>query len=262
MAEPSAGKVTPELFRRVYALFGAPVARTDCGRKCAPLNGGEPVCCSTQHAVPVVHKAEWRLLRSRSRLWRKFEPYDAATREIVDTLTDTCAAVECKGARFCERDNRSLACRAFPFFPYLARDGKFLGLAYYWDYEDRCWVISNLRVVTRPFVEEFFAAFEEVFRVDREEYETFLQQSATMRRVFTRRKCPFPLIGRDGRLMKVLPRGRGVVSARLEEFPPLGPFASERAYREAVAEAEQAQARAAARRQRASQGERNERRKK
>lgn len=252
MRDRSVARVTPALFQRVYDLFDASVGRVDCGSKCAPLNGGEPVCCSTQHAVPVVHKAEWRFLRSRSRLWRKFEPYDAATREIVDTLTDTCAAIECKGARFCERDNRSVACRAFPFFPYLSRTGEFLGLAYYWDYEDRCWVISNLKIVTREFIEQFHAAFEEIFRADREEYETFLQQSAIMRRVFTRRRRPFPLICGDGKLMKVLPRGRGIVPARFDEFLPIGPYKSERAYRQAVAEAERAQARAETKRQRAA----------
>ena len=44
----------PADFASLYDGFTAPVSRFDCGRKCAPLNGGEPVCCSTQNAVPVV----------------------------------------------------------------------------------------------------------------------------------------------------------------------------------------------------------------
>ena len=70
-------------FASLYEGFTAPVSRFDCGRKCAPLNGGEPVCCSTQNAVPVVHKVEFELLKSRTDLWSKFKPYDYATRQIV-----------------------------------------------------------------------------------------------------------------------------------------------------------------------------------
>jgi len=44
---------TPDLYARVYASFDAPVTRFDCGQMCSPHNGGEPVCCSTKHAVPI-----------------------------------------------------------------------------------------------------------------------------------------------------------------------------------------------------------------
>ena len=133
--------MTPADFAVVYDKFKAAVSRYDCGRFCSPLNKGEPVCCSTQHAVPVVDKAEFRFLKTRTDLWHVFKPYDAATRKIVDELHHTCAAIECKGARSCERDNRSVACRAFPFYPYLTREGDLAGLGTYWTYEDRCWLI-------------------------------------------------------------------------------------------------------------------------
>src|SRR5436305_9583354 len=73
----------PADFASLYDSFQAPVSRYDCGRKCAPLNGGEPVCCSTQNAVPVVHKVEFEMLKTRSDLWKKFKPYDYATKQIV-----------------------------------------------------------------------------------------------------------------------------------------------------------------------------------
>ena len=76
-------KVTlkPGDFGSLYENFNAPISRFDCGRKCAPLNNGEPVCCSTQNAVPVVHKVEFEFLKGRTDLWSKFKPYDFATRE-------------------------------------------------------------------------------------------------------------------------------------------------------------------------------------
>ena len=80
----SRAKLSVDDIRHIYDNFTASITRYDCGRRCAPLNGGEPVCCSTKNAVPVVHRPEWDLLRSRTDLWSKFKPYDEATRRIVD----------------------------------------------------------------------------------------------------------------------------------------------------------------------------------
>lgn len=85
-------KIKPADFATLYEGFNAPVSRFDCGRKCAPLNDGEPVCCSTQNAVPVVHKVEFDLLKTRTDLWSKFKPYDYSTRQIVAELTSDCMA--------------------------------------------------------------------------------------------------------------------------------------------------------------------------
>ena len=49
-------RAQPADFREIYEGFQSPLSRFDCGKHCAPLNGGEPVCCTTRHAIPVVHK--------------------------------------------------------------------------------------------------------------------------------------------------------------------------------------------------------------
>jgi len=235
-------KLQPENFQHVYDRFQASISRYDCGKKCAPLNGGSPVCCSTDAAVPIAHKSEWKLLKSRTDLWHRFKPYDAVTRDIVADASDECTAIECKGARFCERDNRTIACRAFPFYPYITREGDFIGLACFWEFEDRCWVISNFSTVNRSFVREFVAAHEYLFEQDPQEKEYASNQSLSARRVFSRWKRVIPLIGRDGGYLKELPHGGGIVKARLSEFPAHGPYVSDRAYRRAVKEAEDAAA--------------------
>ena len=233
---------TPDLYARLFAAFEAPVARFDCGRMCAPHNGGEPVCCSTKHAVPIVDRAEFSLLRARSDLWRRYRPDDAAGRKIVDELHGSCVAIECKGARQCERENRSLSCRAFPFFPYFPRGAeRFVGLAAYWDFEDRCWVISNLGVADATFVREFIAAYEALFALDPEERGAFRDQSAAMRRTFSRWRRPIPLIGRDGGYFKIL-RGGRIVPTDVETFRKHGPYRSDATYARAVKEAQAAAA--------------------
>ncbi len=240
MAKKKPKGVTQHTFQRIYDRFSAPISKFDCGQHCSPLNGGSPVCCSTEHAVPVAHKVEWHLLKERSDLWHTFKPYDAATRQIVNELAHDCCAIECKGPRFCERDNRTLACRAFPFFPYITRDDQTLGLSVYWIYEDRCWVISNLAKVDTLFVNQCLDAFAILFAADREEYETYREQSASMRRVFTRWKRPIPILTREGTALNVLPGGKGTRATKAAAFPKLGAYASAAAYREAIADAEAA----------------------
>jgi hypothetical protein len=217
----------PALYRRIYDNFQAPLSRYDCGRKCAPHNGGEPVCCSTENAIPIVDRREWQLLKSRTDLWRLHKPKDAAGRKVLEDMHRDCRAVECKGARFCERDNRSMSCRTFPFFPYITREGAFVGLGYYWIFEDRCWVISNLGVVDLAFVREFVAAYELLFEHEKEEYQALKDHSAAMRRVFTRWQRIIPLIGREGGYFAVEPRTHRIRPARLDEFRRHGPYADD-----------------------------------
>lgn len=227
----------PADFAALYDGFTSPVSRFDCGRKCAPLNGDEVVCCSTQNAVPVVHKVEFELLKTRTDLWSKFKPYDYATRQIVDELTNDCMAVHCKGTRFCERDNRTIACRGFPFFPYMTRERQFVGLGTYWVFEDRCWMMSNLEIVDRIFVEEFIAAYETLFLKDPTEFKTYVDFSASARRVFSRWKREIALLGRQGELLVVEPSTGAIRPGRKKDFPKAKPFTSEKEYRAAVKEA-------------------------
>ncbi|MBL8838453.1 MAG: hypothetical protein JNL66_19535 [Alphaproteobacteria bacterium] len=210
---------TPDVYRRIYDAFQAPVSRFDCGRKCAPLNNGQPVCCTTDHAVPVVDRAEWQLLRSRSKLWHLYKPSDAAGRKVISDLHRTCVGIECKGARHCERDNRSMSCRTFPFFPYITAEGEFAALAYFWTFEDRCWIQSNLSVVDLQFIREFVAAYELLFSYDVDEFKANRDHSAMMRRTFSRWNRIIPLLGREGGYFAVEPRTHVIRPAQVEEFP-------------------------------------------
>lgn len=226
-------------FAKIYDMFSASIAKKlDCGKICAPLNDGIPVCCSTENAIPIVENEEWDLLKSRTDLWRPFKAYDKASKKIVKELPDTTCAIECKGAAFCERDNRSLACRAFPFFPYFTKDGELIGLACYWGFEDRCWVISNIQVAEKKFVNEMIAAYEFLFDKDEEQYEAYYDESAAMRRVFSKRNEPIQLVGRDMEYLMVLPKSGGrVIPTKASAFRPTGPFVSDKVYRKAIKEA-------------------------
>lgn len=229
---------TAKTYSRIYSELTAPISqKVDCGKFCAPFNEGQPVCCSTQHAVPIVSKAEWSVLKKRTEIWSKFQPYDKNTQKIVKDLPTDCRAIECKGARFCERDNRTLACRAFPFFPYIDKKNNVVGLSVYWTFDDRCWVISNLQVVEQDYIDQMLDTYEHLFAADEDEFNAYVEESAKMRRVFGRRKQPIPILARDGKVFKVMPKSGGkVVPAKLSDFKPTQPFSSNKAYRQAIEE--------------------------
>jgi hypothetical protein len=197
-----------EVFRRLQA----PIARSlDCGRKCAPLNQGIPVCCDHEQAIPIVDAGEWDLLRARTTMWSVYTPRNKTEVKEFGDGSDGCKAIVCRGVKHCERDNRSLACRTFPFFPYFKSPTEFFGLAYYWTFEGLCWVVSNLQVVERPFIGEMIEAHEVLFARDPEWRKTYIDYSATMRGVFTKKKRRIPLLGRDGALHWVLPGSGGQI---------------------------------------------------
>lgn len=223
MAEP----LSPADFARLYAAFDAPIAAFDCGAKCAPHNeGGVPFCCDPRHAVPTAYRAEWAYLQQHTDLWRPWQAEDP--RETARLQAETPpyqVLLVCKGAAFCQRNFRTLTCRAFPFFPYLTCQGEFIGLAYYWQYEDRCWLLSNLHVVTPTFREQFVRAFDTLFDRYPEERENFRYHSIVMRRVFGRQKREIPLLHREGGWYLVRPRDGRLQPVDPRRLPKHGVYA-------------------------------------
>jgi hypothetical protein len=104
-------------------------------------------------------------------------------------------------------------------------------------FEDRCWMMSNLEIVDQPFVDQFVATYEALFVKDPSEFKTYVDFSASARRVYSRWKREIPLLGRDGALLIVEPSSGEIRPGRKPDFPKAAPFDSEKAYREAVTEA-------------------------
>ncbi len=145
--------IKPVFFDSLYADFQSPISTFDCGDRCAPHNEyGAPFCCDTRHAVPTAYESEWRYLQENTNLWHLWQAdTPAETSRLQQETPPGQVLIECLGHPLCQRDYRSLTCRAFPFFPYLTSQGTFIGLSYYWEYEDRCWVISNFQVVNQTY---------------------------------------------------------------------------------------------------------------
>lgn len=214
-------------FAHLYSLFDAPITALDCGKKCAPYNErGAPFCCDTRHAVPSAYLSEWQYLQANTDLWHEWEgPTQQETERLRRQTPDHQVLIECLGHRLCQRGFRSLTCRSFPFFPYVTRQGEWIGLSYYWEYEDRCWVISNLRTVSPAYRQQFIKAYDLLFERMPGEVEHFRRFSSSMRRSFSQRGEEIPLLHRDGTTCLVSPGSGRVRRVDAHASPKFGPYA-------------------------------------
>ncbi len=202
---------SPILLRQLYDGFDAPVTDVDCGLKCAPHNpSGKPFCCDICQAVPAAYREEWDYLRPRTDLWHVYrgDECPGTENDPAALLADTpehMLLLACKGPAHCQRDYRAVSCRQFPFFPYISVDYRFIGLAYEWEFEDTCWVISNLGRVTDAYRREFIAAYDALFEQYPQDFDSYAILSDQMRAHFIDKRRRIPLLHRNGSYYLISP---------------------------------------------------------
>lgn len=209
-------------FRIFYDRFDTPVVDLDCGVKCAVHNPtGKPFCCDICQAVPAVYHQEWNYLSQATDLWhvwlgQECQENEAERATLIAETPENMLLLACNGPSLCQRPMRAVSCRQFPFFPYISSDLRFLGLAYEWNFEQSCWVISNLGLVTDRYRREFIQGFEDLFSVWPEEFNSYVQLSEELRQHFRALKRRFPLLHRNGNYYLVSPG-----SERRERISPM-----------------------------------------
>lgn len=195
----SVARLRPKDFEALYAGFASPPARFDCGKKCAPFNEGVPFCCDSGWVVPVACREEWKFLESRTRLWHEFRPRTSPELAMVEEVdAEQSVFIECRGALHCERENRSVSCRTFPYEPYFDGDENLLGLVYNRVLEGKCYLVDRHRVATKKYVGEFLRFFDRLFELLPAERELYIAQSRRYRRTMSRRKRPLVVLTPDG----------------------------------------------------------------
>jgi hypothetical protein len=218
--------LSPKKISAIYTVFQSAITELDCGHKCALYNeNAVPFCCDIHHMVPTAYKSEWAYLKANTNLWHLWEAENPD--ESAELHADTPSGqvlIACLGHKFCQREFRSITCRAFPFFPYFNSKTEFLGLSYYWEYEDRCWVISNLRAVRVSYMQAFIKTYELLFEEFPEEVANYDNYSAYMRRVFQGYRRAIPLLHRNGHVYKVSPRNERIRHVQVESLPKFGPY--------------------------------------
>lgn len=229
--------ISPQDFRTLYDNFDAPIAALDCGQKCAPYNeSGKPFCCDICVAVPTAYDTEWNYLIKETDLWFAWDAKTCAEEddspdEIAEELDrlkketpDHMILMECQGPSKCQRDYRALTCRQFPFFPYVDSQGEFLGLSYYWEFQEQCWIISNLDVVTDEYRQQFIKAFEFIFEHWPDELETYKYHCEVTRDEYNEKRKGIPLLHRNGYAYKITSHNERMRRVPVEKLPKFGPY--------------------------------------
>ena len=218
--------------RALYDAFDASVCDLDCGLKCAPHNpdgSGKPVCCDICQAVPVAYKQEWNYLKTATDLWHLWrgdectqDPCDPA--ELLAETPEHLLLLACQGPAHCQRPFRASSCRQFPFFPYVTNDYRLIGLAYEWDFEPTCWVISHLDQVTLAYRHEFIRFYDDMFSLWPEEFESYAALSEDMRTAFAKQRRRIPLLHRNGGTYLLSPASERLTRIEASQLKKFGPY--------------------------------------
>jgi len=222
---------TPLLdMRKFYNDFNAPTTEFDCGQFCAPHNANRiPFCCDICHAVPAVYQQEWAYLLDHTDLWHEWRGDECASDQVdpqairAETPAHLCL-LACKGPAYCEREHRASSCRQFPFFPYITSDDRFIGLAYNWDFEDKCWVISHLDEVSDQYRKEFIDTYDQLLADWPDEYDSFYYLSEDMRAHFMKVRRRITIMHRNGGFYLVSPRSERMQKVDVMEFRKFYPY--------------------------------------
>jgi len=216
--------------RQLYDRFDLPLADFDCGEKCAPHNPtGKPFCCDICQAIPAAYKQEWEYLQQHTDLWHAWRgdecPADTTDPESLRAETpEHMLLLACLGPAHCQRPFRAMSCRQFPFFPYITATGRFLGLAYEWNFEASCWVISHLDEVSQAYRQAFSAVYDELFFLLPGEYDSYALLSEQMRAHFASQKRRIPLLHRNGGFYLLSPASERMQRVEAWQLPHFGPY--------------------------------------
>jgi hypothetical protein len=189
---------TPDQIEELLATLHAPVTDFDCGTLCAPDNDGVPICCDRDRVVPVLFRSEYSLLRERSDLWRPFRARTEQQKTLREDMRGCDRLCECKGVAHCERDNRSLACRTFPFEPYLDHDGQLAGLVWNYDFEGVCPLVAAKYAIRADYIDQCLRMWGQAFAWSEDEWEFHFGHSESLRRSFGQKRRPIPVFTREG----------------------------------------------------------------
>jgi hypothetical protein len=213
-------------FEQIYYGFSLPLSEIDCGMKCGPFNEyGVPVCCDINILVPAAYHKEWVYLKNNSDLWQLWHsPLPEQKNELNNDLQGGQVLLECKGYQHCQRNYRTITCRAFPFYPYLASRDEFAGMAYYQDFREQCWIISNLDVVSLAYKKEFQKTFQDLFDFYPNTRRDYFEYSIHARKKAALSGQNLILLDFSGKVFRVDPDNEELIECHYNDLDAFGPF--------------------------------------
>ena len=217
-------------FDRLFRHFSESTTAVNCGKMCAPHNpSGKPFCCDICHAVPVAYKPEWQYLKTHTGMWHIWrgdecadEPVDPA--ELMEDTPEHLLLLCCKGPAECIREYRAISCRQFPFFPYITSDYRFIGLAYDWEFESKCWILSHLDQVSALYRGEFIQTYDLIFSYWLEDFDSYAALSEEVREHYAAVRRRIVLLHRNGSNYLISPKSENLQKTDLSLLKPHLPY--------------------------------------
>ncbi|UCE20472.1 MAG: hypothetical protein JSV84_09095 [Gemmatimonadota bacterium] len=185
-------------FEYIYRNYESTPVRFDCGKLCAPENGGIPYCCDTGWLIPVMYKWEFSYLLKHTDLWVRFKPKTKHEKNIIEETDKNTVFGQCLGHKGCDRKYRSVSCRIFPFEPYLDLEGKFLGMVYSYRLGNKCPLVDKPKLVSKKFISDQTKMWTYIFERDSAERQVYREQSIQVRRYLSRKKKPIYIFTPEG----------------------------------------------------------------
>lgn len=136
-------KLTHNDLEKMFDLMSHSMISFDCGQLCKETCSCIPACCDNNTLFPLLFKEEYVwLTEHKGADWKSFKPCRKKYTEFKN-LSDHLIFAKCPGIEKCNRDTRALACRFFPFEPYVDRKGKVLGLTFMTDDPEQCPLVTK-----------------------------------------------------------------------------------------------------------------------
>lgn len=188
-------RFTEAELNRFYELLDESLTPYDCGKLCAPSNGGEPLCCQVENAVPMLYREEFEYLQKRTELWDRWKPKTTIDKKMKrEDETRILIFCECKGVQHCERENRSVGCRTFPLEPYFDEKGEFVGLIFMKEFRNKCPLISRLKDIKQPVIDKHYEFWTLIMEIKKDEFDLYKSTSRGWRISATKRGTKLPIL--------------------------------------------------------------------
>ncbi|MDO8283210.1 MAG: TIGR04282 family arsenosugar biosynthesis glycosyltransferase [Thermodesulfovibrionia bacterium] len=170
-------RITEREMKRFHDLLSVSMIDFDCGKLCAPKNGGIPSCCENDSVVPILFHEEYKMHRRNGSFWKPAEK-TAEVKKYIKECEDYYVFSSCPGPKGCIRDQRSFNCMTFPFEPHIKKDGEIAGLSYLNGSDINCSLIGKPKKTYNPkYISNSIKFWKELFEHYPEEREVYMDES-------------------------------------------------------------------------------------
>ena len=97
-------------------------------------------------------------------------------------------------------------------------------MTYDWEFTSKCWVLSNLHLVTRSYIDEFVNTYDQLFSALLEDLDSYVELSTETREHYAALRKRFPLLHRDGNAYLVSPGSEKLTRINPQKLPAFAPY--------------------------------------